>query len=99
MHPLLRAQLLPLSLLIVTDSHLLWIELAWRCAVQDLSAAAQQHLLRSIDHARVLVVVTRRLLLILAVLLLLQHLLILHLLQLLRLLLLQLHLLRSGRLH
>ena len=102
MHTFFCAQLLSLLLLVVIRAH--WrIKLAWRCTIYDLSTSSQQYLLRSVDHARVLIVVSwvRRSLLVLTILLLLKHLLVLHLLKLL-LLLLQVELsllLWSGRLH
>ena len=88
MHAFFCAHLLSLLLLVVIGAH--WrIELAWRCTIYDLSTSSQQYLLRSVDHARVLVVVSwvRRSLLVLTILLLLKHLLVLHLLKLLLLLL------------
>ena len=88
MHTFFCAQLLSLLLLVVIRAHRR-IKLAWRCTIYDLSTSSQQYLLRSVDHARVLVVVSwvRRSLLVLTILLLLKHLLVLHLLKLLLLLL------------
>ena len=102
MHTFFCAQLLSLLLLVFIRAHRR-IKLTWRCTIYDLSTSSQQYLLRSVDHARVLIVVSRvrRSLLVLTILLLLKHLLVLHLLKLL-LLLLQVELsllLRSGCLH
>ena len=102
MHSFSCAQLLSLLLLVVIRAHRR-IKLAWRCTIYDLSTSSQQYLLRSVDHAGVLIVASCMplRLLVLTILLLLEHLLVLHLVQLLLLLLhVELRLLlRPGRLH